>query len=80
MLKQPKILTISFILSFYMFPAFTNNIENSTDDINIARSELLNELIKDHGFDEQYVNNVFNEVIFLPELIDGQNDLGLLTN
>ncbi len=70
MLKQPKILTISFILSFYMFPAFTDNIESSTDDINIARSELLNELIKDHGFDEQYVNNVFNEVIFLPELID----------
>ena len=70
MLKQPKILTISFILSFYMFPAFTDNIESSTDDINIARSELLNELIKDHGFDEQYVTNVFNEVKFLPELID----------
>jgi len=70
MLKQTKILTISFILFFYTFPAFTENIESSSDDINIARSELLNELIKDHGFDEQYVTNVFNEVKFLPELID----------
>ena len=70
MLKQTNILTISFILFFYTFPAFTENIESSSDDINIARSELLNELIKDHGFDEQYVTNVFNEVKFLPELID----------
>ena len=70
MIKQTKILTISFILFFYTFPAFTENIESSSDDINIARSELLNELIKDHGFDEQYVTNVFNEVKFLPELID----------
>tara|TARA_B100000029_G_scaffold191365_2_gene189190 strand:+ start:329 stop:1345 length:1017 start_codon:yes stop_codon:yes gene_type:complete len=70
MLKQTKILTISFILFFYTFPVFTENIESSSDDINIARSELLNELIKDHGFDEQYVTNVFNEVKFLPELID----------
>jgi len=52
------------------FPLITKGSENSAQDLTIAKSEIINELIRDHGFDEQYVNNIFNEVEFLPELIE----------
>ncbi len=31
---------------------------------------LIDELIQEHGFDEQYVLNIFDNTVFLPELIE----------
>ncbi len=66
-LKQFKILTL---LLFISSSPLIEGSENSTQDLTIAKYEIMNELIRDHGFDEQYVNNIFDEVEFLPELIE----------
>jgi len=67
---QLKTLTIFLLLFFFSFSLFAEDMHNSAYDIKIAKSELMNELIRDHGFDEQYISNVFNEAKFLPELIE----------
>ncbi|GIT36245.1 MAG: hypothetical protein Ct9H300mP6_01130 [Gammaproteobacteria bacterium] len=66
-LKHFKILTL---LLFISSSPLIEGSENSTQDLTIAKYEIMNELIRDHGFDEQYVNNIFDEVEFLPELIE----------
>ena len=66
-LNQLKTLTL---LLFVSFSLLIEGSENSAQDLIIAKSEIMNELIRDHGFDEQYVNNIFDEVEFLPELIE----------
>lgn len=66
-LNQLKTLTLLWFVSFSLL---IEGSENSTRDLTIAKSEIMNELIRDHGFDEQYVNNIFDEVEFLPELIE----------
>ena len=66
-LNQLKIITLLFFVSFSLL---IEGSENSVQDLTIAKSEIMNELIRDHGFDEQYVNNIFDEVEFLPELIE----------
>ncbi len=66
-LNQLKTLTL---LLFVSFSLLIEGSENSAQDLTIAKSEIMNELIRDHGFDEQYVNNIFDEVEFLPELIE----------
>ena len=58
------------LLLFVSFSLLIEGSENSIQDLTIAKSEIMNELIRDHGFDEQYVNNIFDEVEFLPELIE----------
>ena len=65
--KQFKTLTL---LLFVSSSLLTEGSENSAQDITIAKYEIMNELIGEHGFDEQYVNNIFDEVEFLPELIE----------
>ena len=65
-LNQLKTLTLLWLVSFSLL---IEGSENSAQDLTIAKSEIMNELIRDHGFDEQYVNNIFDEVEFLPELI-----------
>ena len=66
-LNQLKTVTL---LLFVSFSLLIEGSENSVQDLTIAKSEIMNELIRDHGFDEQYVNNIFDEVEFLPELIE----------
>ena len=66
-LNQLKTLTLLWFVSFSLL---IEGSENSAQDLTIAKSEIMNELIRDHGFDEQYVNNIFDEVEFLPELIE----------
>ena len=66
-LNQLRTLTL---LLFVSFSLLIEGSENSAQDLTIAKSEIMNELIRDHGFDEQYVNNIFDEVEFLPELIE----------
>ena len=66
-LNQLKTVTL---LLFVSFSLLIEGSENSIQDLTIAKSEIMNELIRDHGFDEQYVNNIFDEVEFLPELIE----------
>ena len=66
-LNQLRTLTL---LLFVSFSLLIEGSENSAQDLIIAKSEIMNELIRDHGFDEQYVNNIFDEVEFLPELIE----------
>ncbi len=66
-LKQFKKLTL---LLFASFTLLTEGSENPAQDLTIAKSEIMNELIRDHGFDEQYINNIFDQVEFLPELIE----------
>ncbi len=66
-LNQLKTLPLLWFVSFSLL---IEGSENSAQDLTIAKSEIMNELIRDHGFDEQYVNNIFDEVEFLPELIE----------
>ena len=66
-LNQLKTITL---LLFVSFSLLIEGSENSAQDLTIAKSKIMNELIRDHGFDEQYVNNIFDEVEFLPELIE----------
>ena len=42
----------------------------ATNDQETERSLLIDELIQEHGFDEQYVLNIFDNMKFLPELIE----------
>ena len=66
-MKKFKILTL---LLFVSTSFLTEGSENSAQDLTIVKYEIMNELIAEHGFDEQYVNNIFDEVEFLPELIE----------
>ena len=49
---------------------YPKNIHASNDNLNLGKSSLMDELINDHGFDEQYVLNIFENMKFLPELIE----------
>ena len=45
------------------------SVQASTDQ-EAEKSLLIDELIQEHGFDEQYVLNIFENMKFLPELIE----------
>ena len=49
-------------INFYSAQASTNQ--------EAEKSLLIDELIQEHGFDEQYVLNIFENMKFLPELIE----------
>ena len=46
-----------------------HSVQASTDQ-EAKKSLLIDELIQEHGFDEQYVLNIFENMKFLPELIE----------
>ena len=64
MICQTKYLAINIALLISLYPAIA-----STDQ-EIEKSLLIDELIQEHGFDEQYVMNIFDNTKFLPELIE----------
>ena len=45
------------------------SVQASTDQ-EAEKNLLIDELIQEHGFDEQYVLNIFENMKFLPELIE----------
>ena len=56
------IILYTIALNFYSAQAST--------DQEAEKSLLIDELIQEHGFDEQYVLNIFENMKFLPELIE----------
>ena len=64
MICQTKYLVINLALLISLYPtiALTNQ--------ETEKSLLIDELIQEHGFDEQYVKNIFDNTKFLPELIE----------
>jgi len=64
MICQTKYLVINLALLISLYPtvALTNQ--------ETEKSLLIDELIQEHGFDEQYVMNIFDNTKFLPELIE----------
>ena len=64
MIYKTKYLAISLALLISLYPTIA-----STDQ-EIEKSLLIDELIQEHGFDEQYVMNIFENTKFLPELIE----------
>ena len=50
-------IAISFVLWIFISAntAYPQNIDISNDDIYLGKSSLMDELINDHGFDEQYI-------------------------
>jgi len=65
-------IAISFILLIFISanPAYPKNIDTSNDNIHLGKFSLMDELINDHGFDEQYIRTIFKDIKFMPELID----------
>ena len=65
-------IAISFILWIFISanPAYPKNIDTSNDNIHLGKFSLMDELINDHGFDEQYIRTIFKDIKFMPELID----------
>ncbi|MDG2296645.1 MAG: lytic murein transglycosylase, partial [Gammaproteobacteria bacterium] len=51
-------------------PVYPKNIDTSNENIRLGKSSLMDELINDHGFDEQYIRAIFKDIKFMPELID----------
>ena len=64
MICQTKYLVINLALLISLYPtvALTNQ--------ETEKSLLIDELIQEHGFDEQYVISIFDNTKFLPELIE----------
>ena len=64
MIYKTKYLAINLALLISLYPILA-----STDQ-EIEKGLLIDELIQEHGFDEQYVMNIFDNTKFLPELIE----------
>ena len=61
---------IRFFLKVFTFSAllFISNLSaNINEKLN---EELITELVEEHGFDEQYVASIFNQINYLPQLIE----------
>ena len=61
---------IRFFLKVFTFSAllFISNLSaNINEKLN---EELITELVEEHGFDEQYVASIFNQISYLPQLIE----------
>ena len=65
-------IAISFILLICISatPVYPKNIDTSNENIRLGKSSLMDELINDHGFDEQYIRAIFKDIKFMPELIN----------
>ena len=64
MIYKTKYLAINFALLISLYPTLASTNQE------IEKSLLIDELIQEHGFDEQYVMNIFDNTKFLPELIE----------
>ena len=64
MICQTKDLVINLALLISLYPTV------ALTDQETEKSLLIDELIQEHGFDEQYVMNIFDNTKFLPELIE----------
>lgn len=64
MICQKKYLLINLALLISLYPAVASTNQET------EKSLLIDELIQEHGFDEQYVLNIFDNTKFLPELIE----------
>ena len=64
MIRQTKCLVINLALLISLYPTIATTDQETEKDL------LINELIQEHGFDEQYVMNIFDNTKFLPELIE----------
>ena len=61
---------IKFFVKVFTFSAllFISNLSaNINEKLN---EELITELVQEHGFDEQYVASIFNQINYLPQLIE----------
>ena len=64
MIYKTKYLAINLALLISLYPILASANQE------IEKSLLIDELIQEHGFDEQYVMNIFDNTKFLPELIE----------
>ena len=64
MICQKKYLLINLALLISLCPTVASTNQET------EKSLLIDELIQEHGFDEQYVMNIFDNTKFLPELIE----------
>ena len=64
MIYKTKYLAINLTLLISLYPILASANQE------IEKSLLIDELIQEHGFDEQYVMNIFENTKFLPELIE----------
>ena len=64
MICKIKYLAINLALLISLYPTLASTNQE------IEKSLLIDELIQEHGFDEQYVMNIFDNTKFLPELIE----------
>ena len=64
MIYKIKYLAINLALLISLYPTLASTNQE------IEKSLLIDELIQEHGFDEQYVMNIFDNTKFLPELIE----------
>ena len=64
MICKTKYLAINLDLLISLYPILASTNQE------IEKSLLIDELIQEHGFDEQYVMNIFDNTKFLPELIE----------
>jgi len=64
MIHQMKYLIINLALLISLYPTI------ALSDQETEKSLLIDELIQQHGFDEQYVMNIFENTEYLPELIE----------
>ena len=64
MIYKTKYLAVNLALLISLFPTLASTNQE------IEKNLLIDELIQEHGFDEQYVMNIFDNTKFLPELIE----------
>ena len=58
------ILLLSFQLTVYA------NDTQANESKEAIKLELIEELVTQHGFDEQYITAIFEKVTYLPKIID----------
>ena len=64
MIYKTKYLAINLALLISLYPTLASTDQETEKNL------LIDELIQEHGFDEQYVMNIFDNTKFLPELIE----------
>ena len=65
-----SLILLIFVSANLVYP---KNIHASNDNLDLGKSSLMDELINDHGFDEQYIKNIFKDIKYLPEVINSKS-------
>ena len=68
-MNYKKTIIYLILLSLLQLTVYVNDTQ-ANESREIIKLELIEELVTQHGFDEQYVTAIFEKATYLPKIID----------